>query len=420
MRTRKHPWRVFVLALVLIVLGLIIAAVVLPLGGSNSASTGGKYQGAHARGGHKAPVPVDVAPVSRRDLPVYLSGLGTVQAYNVVTVRPQVSGQLVSIDFDEGGEVHKGQLLATIDPRTFQAALDEAKAKLAQDQAQLKSAQTDLSRFEKLAPQGYVSGQQLDQQKQTVAQRQAAVAADRAAIESARVQLSYTKITSPINGRVGMRLVDVGNIVTAGASSGIVVVTQVKPISIVFTLPEQELEQVLAADALGGGDSGDSGLQVQALDRSNSTVLATGTLTALDNQINTATGTIELKATFSNQQQRLWPGQFVNVRLLVQTLKQAPVVPIGAVQRGPNGAYVYVLEADATVQMQPIKVGVTQDGFSEITAGLEVGQVVVVNGQYHLQPGDTVKAHQLTPSAAASVAASAAPAAAGAAAALAP
>ncbi|MDN5874742.1 MAG: efflux RND transporter periplasmic adaptor subunit [Sinobacteraceae bacterium] len=348
---------------------------------------------------HQAPLPVDVAPVSRRDLPVYLNGLGTVQAYNTVTVRPQVGGQLVSVDFDEGDEVRKGQLLARIDPRTYQAALDQAKAKLAQDQAQLQSAQMDLSRFQKLAPQGYVSGQQLDQQKQLVAQHRAAVAADRAAIKSAAVQLSYTRITSPIDGRLGMRLVDAGNVVSPGSGNGIVVVTQMKPISVVFNLPEQQLEQVLAAGAL----SGETSLKVQALDRSNSTVLATGKLAAVNNRIDTSTGTIELKATFANQKEKLWPGQFVNTRLLVQHLTQALVVPVAAVQRGPDGAYVYVVEDDNTVRMQAVETGVSEGGFIQIVQGLKAGLPVVVDGQYHLKPGARVKPQTLTPAQAASV-----------------
>lgn len=358
-----------------------------------SAAAHGTQPAAHQHRGSSsadgAPVPVDVAPVTARDLPVYLSGLGTVQAFNTVTVRPQVSGQLLRVLFNEGDEVEKGQLLAEIDPRTFQAALDQANAKLAQDMAQLRSAQTDLRRFQDLAPQGYVSGQQLDQQQQLVAQYQAAVAADRAVIQSDAVQLSYTRITAPIAGRLGMRLVDAGNIVSASDAGGIVVVTQLKPISVVFTLPEQNLEAVLAASRQAGVTQ----LQVQALDRANNTVLATGTLSAVDNQINTATGTVELKARFANADERLWPGQFVNIRLRTRTLTQVPTVPELAVQQGPSGAYVYRVKADDTVEMQAIETGITQGGFTQITHGLSLGDPIVVDGQYRLKPGVRVKAH---------------------------
>lgn len=368
-----------------------------------AAAAAGRQHGGQASG---LTVPVDVAPVSLRDLPVYLSGLGTVQAYNTVTVRPQVGGQLIHVLFHEGDEVKKGQLLAEIDPRTYQATLDQAKAKLAQDTAQMNTARADLARFQKLVPQGYVSGQQFSTQQQLVAQDQAALAADRAAIEAAAIQLSYTKITSPIDGRLGLRLVDVGNLVTAGETNGIVVVTQMKPISVVFTLPEQNLEQVLAARTGAAG----AALQVQALDRGNNAVLATGTLAAIDNQINTATGTIELKATFANSSEKLWPGQFVNVQLLVQTLKQVPVVPVVAVQQGPSGTYVYVVEKGDSVQMQAVTTGVSQGGFTQVTKGLQVGQPVVVDGQYRLQAGAHVKVHDVTPAAAASVAATVTPA----------
>ncbi|HEU0197377.1 MAG TPA: efflux RND transporter periplasmic adaptor subunit [Nevskiaceae bacterium] len=406
MAMRRTGKRVVAWLVVVVVVVLVAGGLAYRLNGG-AATPGTRKGGGHHRGYVAGMVvPVDVAPVSRRDLPVYLSGLGTVEAFNTVTVRPQVGGQLISVPFHQGDEVKKGQLLAQIDPRAYQATLDQAKAKLAQDEAQLRTARSDLARFEKLAPQGYVSGQQLTTQQQLVAQDQAVLAADRAAIEADAIQLSYTRITSPITGRLGMRLVDVGNLVTAGESNGLVVVTQMKPIYVSFTLPEQDLEQVLAAQTGVGGVP----LQVEALDRSNNAVLATGSLTAIDNQIETATGTIQLKATFVNDNEKLWPGQFVNVQLRTQTLKQVPVVPVVAVQQGPNGAYVYVVGKGDRVQMQTIASGVSQGGFTQVTQGLQVGQSVVVDGQYRLQPGAQVKVHDVTPAAAASTAAVAAPA----------
>lgn len=391
MAKSKITQRVALLAVVAIAAG--IAFGVHQRTGQRTGAANATQNAPHAsrhRGGHNpsaGPIPVDVTAVTARDLPVYLSGLGTVQAFNTVTVSPQVSGQLVRVLFNEGDEVAKGQLLAEIDPRTFQAALAQANAKLAQDMAQLESAQADLQRFQNLAPQGYVSGQQLGQQQQLVAQYRAAVAADRAVIQSDAIQLSYTRITAPITGRLGMRLVDAGNIVNAGSS--LVVVTQLKPISVVFTLPEQNLAQVLDASR----QAGSAKLQVQALDRGNNTVLATGTLTAVDNQINTATGTVELKATFANADERLWPGQFVNIQLRTQTLTQVPTVPKLAVQQGPSGAFVYRVQEDDTVAMQAIETGITQGGFTQITKGLALGTPVVVDGQYRLKPGSHVKAH---------------------------
>ncbi|HEX7381965.1 MAG TPA: efflux RND transporter periplasmic adaptor subunit [Nevskiaceae bacterium] len=382
----------YVALLVLLVLVAAVALVLIERRSVAQPAAGARHSGAFGA----MAVPVDVAPVSQRDLPVYLNGLGTVQAYNTVTVVPQVSGQLISVPFHQGDEVKKGQLLAKIDPRTYKATLDQAKAKLAQDQANLASAKLDLSRYTRLAPSGYVSGQQLSQQQAQVASGEALVQADRAAVESAAVQLSYTDIVSPIEGRLGLRLVDVGNVVTPGQGSGIVVVTQMKPIYVTFTLPEQNLEQVLAAGAHP---------PVTALDRGNSGRLATGTLTAVDNQINQATGTIELKATFANSNEKLWPGQFVNVRLLAATLAHAVVVPVTAVQQGPDGTYVYLLGDDHKVAMQPVETGVTQGGFVQITKGLRLGQQVVVDGQYRLKPGATVKPQEVTPAAAASVAA---------------
>jgi len=376
----------------LILLGLVVIAVVVwvvyhhyarhPAG---STATTASTQGRHGKGRKNAegPVLVTVATAHTQDMPVYLDGLGTVQAYNTATVRAQVSGKLIAVPFKEGGKVNKGDLLAQIDPRPFQATLDQALAKLAQDQAQLKSVQMDLARYQKLAPQGYVSGQQLDQQRQLVDQDAAVVKADRAAVEADRIQLSYTDIRAPISGRLGIRQVDVGNLVPASDATGIVTITQTQPISVLFTLPEQALTPLRAA--------GDKPLAVTALDRNNSQPIAQGQLTVINNQIDQSTGTIELKATFLNADELLWPGQFVNVQLLASTLQNALVVPTAAVQRGPDGAYVYVVTSNKTVQLEPITTGQSHGDFTQVLKGLKLGDQAVVDGAYLLKPGARVK-----------------------------
>lgn len=343
------------------------------------AGNGGGRRGTGADG----PVPVRLVPVERRDVPIYLDGLGTVQAFNTVTVRPQVDGQLVSIGFREGQEVKAGDLLAQIDPRSFKAQLDQALAKKAQDASLLATARRDLERYESLVGDGYVSKQQADTQRQTVAQLEATVQADEAAAQNARVALGYTRISSPIDGITGLRLVDVGNLVTAGSTAGLVVVTQIKPISVVFTLPEQTLGDIRRA-------SDGAPLEVVALDRENQHTLTRGTLAVIDNQIDQSTGTIRLKATFANDDHALWPGQFVNVRLLVRTEKNGVVIPAAAVQRGPNGDYVYVANGD-TAEKREVSVARSEDGSALIAKGLADGDRVVTDGQYRLQPGSKLR-----------------------------
>lgn len=383
-----------------IVLGLVVVVIIVvawvvhyrhddSAAGSAQATTAA-HTGKRSHG-ENGPVPVTVAAAHPQDMPVYLDGLGTVQAFNTATVRAQVGGQLISVPFKEGGKVKKGDLLAKIDPRSFQATLDQALAKLAQDQAQLKSVQMDLARYQKLAPQGYVSGQQLDQQQQLVDQDAAVVKADRAAVESDRIQLSYTDIRAPISGRLGIRQVDVGNLVSASDTTGIVTITQTQPISVVFTLPEQALAQLRAA----GGEP----LPVTALNRNNSTAIANGQLTVINNQIDQSTGTIELKATFLNKNEALWPGQFVNVQLLASTLHNALVVPTAAVQRGPNGAYVYVVN-NKTAELKPITTGQSQGDYTQVLKGLKVGDQAVVDGAYLLKPGAEVRIEPTAPPAA--------------------
>ena len=342
--------------------------------------SGKKGKGKFASDG---PIPVTVIKASRQDVPVYLNGLGSVVAFNTATILAQVSGQLISVPFKEGDEVAKDALLAQIDPRPFQASLDQAVAKKAQDEATLASARLDLKRYQDLLPDGYVTGQQVDQQAATVKQDEALVQADQASIESARVQLSFTRITAPFAGVAGIRQVDVGNLVSSGSSTGIVVLTQIKPISVTFTLPEQVLPQIRNADA--------GPLTVLAVTRDNQTELAHGALTAFDSQIDATTGTIKLKATFDNQDKKLWPGQFVNARLLVRTEKQVLTVPSPAVQLGPNGSYVYKVQPDQTAQMQPVTVSLTEGNVSVIDQGLNDGDTVVVDGQSRLQQGSKVQ-----------------------------
>lgn len=331
------------------------------------------------------PVPVTVVPAVTQDVPVYLTALGTVQALNTVTVNAQISGQLKSLHFTEGNEIKQGALIAEIDPRTFQAALDQAEAKTKQDAAQLSASQSTLRRYEDLIKQHFVAAQDLENQRQTVRQQEAMVAADEAAASSARTQLGYTRITAPITGIAGLRQVDIGNLVTANSATGIVVLTQIHPINVIFTLPSQNLSEVRTAQAAGN-------LQVAALDRTDSHVVAgDGVLKVIDNQIDVTTSTFKLKSEFPNVDGQLWPGQFVNVRMLLRTVKDGLVVPTQAVQRGPDGDYVYQLQADNTVTMQPIKtIGEADDTHMLVGSGLKVGDKMVTEGQFRLKPGAKV------------------------------
>ena len=334
--------------------------------------------------GQDAPIPVTVVPATRENVPVDLTALGTVSALNTVTVVPQVAGQLVAVNFKEGKEIKKGDVIAQIDPRTFQAAVEQAQGKLAQDQALLSAAKYLASSYENLGKKQYVAAQTLQAQEQTVRQYQAAVLADKAALDSARVQLGYTTIRAPINGVAGLRLVDVGNIVGPTTSGGIVVLTQILPISVLFNLPQQNIEAVRDGMTKGA-------LQVAALDRSNNTVIATGALKVINNQIDTSTSTFQLKAEFANPTDTLWPGQFVNVRLQLGTLHDALVVPAQAVQRGPDGDYVFAVQPDNTVKMQPVTTG-GEAGASQtvISKGLSAGVRVVTEGQFRLKQNSKV------------------------------
>jgi membrane fusion protein, multidrug efflux system len=349
----------------------------------NSAGTGGGRRGGGAGAG--GVVPVVAGKVEQKDVPIYLDGLGTVQAFNTVTVHTRVDGTLDKVLFTEGQDVKTGDLLAVIDPRPYQSALDQAVAKKGQDEAQLASAKVTLARNTDLLNKKVLDQQDFDTSKYQVDQFQAAVQADQAAIEAAKTQFDYTQIRSPIDGRTGVRLVDAGNIVHAADLNGIVVITQMHPISVVFTLPEQNLQEILNQGGVNGG------LHVSALDRGNTTALDEGTLAVVDNQIDQTTGTMKLKATFPNPDLKLWPGKFVNARLILTVRKGAIVIPSGVVQRGPQGTYAYVIKPDKTVEMRPIKVAQTEANLALIDSGLKAGEQVVVDGQYKLQPGSHVE-----------------------------
>jgi membrane fusion protein, multidrug efflux system len=338
--------------------------------------------GGTQRGGPGGPVPVVAGIVQKRDVPIYLNGIGTVQAYNMVTVHPQVSGTLTTVAFQEGQDVKKGDLLAVIDPRPYQAQLDGTIAKKNQDIAQLNNARVLLDRDTELLKKGALDHQTYDTQRFLADQLDATVKADQAAIDNAQTQFSYTQITAPLDGRCGIRQMDQGNFVTSGST--LVVVTQLKPISVVFTLPQQELLAVNQAFAKGP-------LKVTALDSTQTNPLDEGTLAVVDNQIDTTTGTIKLKASFPNKDLKLWPGEFVNSRLLVQTRNNGLVVPASVVQRGPDGTYAYVITPNKTAEMRPVKVGQIDGGQALIDDGLQEGEQVVVDGQYKLQPGAPVQ-----------------------------
>jgi membrane fusion protein, multidrug efflux system len=327
-------------------------------------------------------IPVVTTRVGSADFPITHDGIGTVQAFNTVTIRARVDGTLEKVLFQEGQDVKAGDVLAIIDPRPFKAALDQAVATKAKDEAQLANAKRDLKRFVDL--RDFASRQSVDTQSTLVAQTQAAVQSDEAAIENATVQLSYTKITSPIGGRTGVRLVDAGNMVHASEGAALLVVTQIEPIFVTFTLPEDALDDLATAKARGD-------VRVEAYKRDDKTLLSVGSLSVVDNQIDTSTGTIKLKATFANKDRRLWPGAFVNVRVVTQMKHNAVVVPAQAVQRGPTSLFVYVVKPDDTVEMRSVTAGGTIDNKTLIEAGLTPGETIVLDGQYKLQPGSKIQ-----------------------------
>src|SRR5665213_4550036 len=326
------------------------------------------------------PVPVLVAAAKAADVPIYLDAVGTVKALNTVTVSPQVDGKLISVGFKEGQDVKKGDVLARIDPTLYQAQLDQAVAKKAQDEALLGNAKNDLARYETLAATNAINRQQADTQRALVAQYTAQAQADQAAIENAQATLGYTTIVAPIDGRTGIRMVDEGNIVHAASSPGIVVITQIKPVSVVYSLPQQNLAQINKAFA-------SAPLPVDALRSDTNAAIAHGQLTVLDHQVDQSTGTDKLQAEFPNADVQLWPGQFVNVRLLIDTLKEVVVIPTGAVQRGPNGTFVFVVKDDSTVAMRPITVQKQDEVQTVVAKGLEPPERVVTIGFARLTDG---------------------------------
>lgn len=347
-------------------------------------------------------MPVVAATAIQGNMPVFLQGLGTVTAFNTVNVKPRINGQLVSVNFTEGQFVNKGQLLAQIDPRPYEVALSQAEANLqqakgnlARDQATLEDAQINFQRDQELYNAKIIAKQQLDSQRAAMDQNrgsiqadQAAIATDQAAIDAAKLNLVYTKIVAPIAGRIGLRLVDVGNIVSTTDPNGIAVITQLQPISVIFNLPEGQIPSVL--DRLRQG----ARLRTEAYDRNNTHKIADGNLLTVDNQIDTATGTARLKAVFPNEDHKLFPNQFVNIRLWLNTQKNVTIIPTAAIQRGPSGTFVYVVKADDTVEARPVKVGITQGTNISIDDGLKPGEKVVVDGAEKLTEGAKVRLRQ--------------------------
>ncbi len=354
-----------------------------------ASASGGRRRGGGAGGADATPIPVLTARSETRDVPVYMDGLGTVQAFNLVSIRPMVDGPLTEVKFREGQDVHAGDVLARIDPRPYQASLDSASAKKQQDEANLANARLDASRYAKLAATAYSSAQQSDTARAAVAQLEAQVRGDQAQIDTARTQLSYTTILAPLDGRIGLRQVDSGNIARAGDLLPLTVITQLKPISVVFTLPQQALPVVASAMQEGMPE-------VLALKQGGATSdpLDRGQLAVLDNQVDPATGTIKLKATFPNDKLLLWPGGFVNVRMLVETQRSVVTVPTAAVQRGPRGAFVFVINAGPggqnLAQRRTVTVGHEDDQLTVIADGLRSGEQVVVDGAQRLTDGAKV------------------------------
>ncbi|WMT75683.1 efflux RND transporter periplasmic adaptor subunit [Bradyrhizobium sp. Ash2021] len=327
-------------------------------------------------------VPIVAGVVAQHDVPIYLTGVGTVIAYNTDVVRAQIQGQIISINFTEGQTVHAGDLLAQIDPRPYQALIDQYTGNLERDQAQLINAQANLKRYTTLGDKGWATPQLLETQQAQVGELNAAIKADQALIDAAKVQLSYTRLTSPIDGVVGIRQIDVGNIISPSNTNGLVVVTQLHPISLIFTLPETSLPQIEQQQ-----QKTKTPLPVLAYSQDDTILLDQGELGLVNNEILQTTGSIQLKANFPNKSNRLWPGQLVNARLLVDTRDNGLTVAASAAQQGPNGAYVYVVDPNNTVESRPVKVAQISGGQALIDSGLKANEQVVVDGQYKLQPG---------------------------------
>ncbi len=336
------------------------------------------------RGAGQQAVPVAIAAVTQQDMPVYLDGLGSVQAFNTVTLKTRIDGEVTQVAFREGQDVKKGALLIVIDPRPYQVALEQAQATLYRDQSQLTIAKRNVNRYSELFKEGVVSQQDLDTQQSAEGNLEGMVRADQATIDNAKLNLAYTHITAPFDGRVGLRLVDPGNMVHASDASGMLVLTQMHPIAVIFTIPEDNLPPVLKRLHQGG-------MTVDVFSRDNRNHLSTGSLLTVNNQIDQTTGTVRLKAVFDNNDSMLWPNQFVNARLLLDVKKNATVVPSAAVQRGAEGTYAFVVKADNTVEVRQVKVGVTEGNLIAVNQGLNPGEKVVTDGQDKLQAGSHVR-----------------------------
>ncbi|HEY6999370.1 MAG TPA: MdtA/MuxA family multidrug efflux RND transporter periplasmic adaptor subunit [Candidatus Binatia bacterium] len=374
---RQHKrWLIGLLALI-----LVVAAIYLRRARSGDAQSGSTSRRSATR---PQEIPVVTAVTKTGDMKVYLNGLGSVVPYNTITVKSRVDGQLIKVLFQEGQAVSTGQLLAEIDPRPFEVQLAQAEGQMARDQALLVNAKLDLERYRVLFSQDSVPKQQLDTQESLVRQYEGVVRADQGQVDNAKLQLTYCHITAPISGRLGLRLVDVGNMVHASDTNGLVVITQVQPIAVVFTLPEDSLPPLLAKMKTGAK------LPVEALDREQKNRLATGSLETIDNQIDPSTGTVKVKAVFSNADSELFPNQFVNARLLVDTLHDATLVPNAAIQHSPQSAFVYVVKADQTVEVRNVEVKLTEGNETAIAKGVNPGEIVVTDGVDKLQPGTKV------------------------------
>ena len=360
--------------------GLLVAAVLTSCTGSNPGPS-------PARANAPQSIPVTVAQASLQDLPVYLSGLGSIQAYYTVSLKSRVDGQLTEVKFREGESVKQGDLLAVIDPRPYQVQLEQAQAQLFRDQASLRDAQLNYQRYKDLLQSsGAMSQQQVDTQRALADQLEGTVRNDQAIVDNAKLNLTYCHITAPVSGRIGLRLVDPGNMVRAADTNPMLVITQLQPITAIFTLPEDQLATV--AQHMRSGS-----LQVDAYSRDDLTKLASGKLLTIDNQIDQTTGTGKLKAVFPNENSVLWPNQFVNVHLLLETRKNATVIPSAAVQRGPQGNYVYVVKPDKTVEPRTVNVAITEGNLAQIAAGISPNETVVTDGQDKLQVGSHVEPH---------------------------
>lgn len=368
----------------------ILAAVLLLLAAGGYATLGKTQPAAEKKGrpGAGLPVPVVAVPAQASDVDLYISGLGTVTPLNTVTVRSRVDGHLMEAYFQEGQDVKQGALLAKIDPRPFEVQLTQALGQMAKDQALLQNARLDLGRFKDLAAQDLIPRQQLDTQEALVRQYEGVVKADQGLVDNAKLQITYCHITAPVGGRVGLRLVDPGNMVRASDQGGLLVIAQMRPIAVVFTIAEDSLTQVLEKYRSGGK------LPVEVLDREQQRKLAQGHLLTMDNQIDISTGTVKLKALLPNQGGELFPNQFVNARLLVETLRGAIVVPAAAIQRGPQGTYVFVVKEDQTAAMRKVKPGQTQEGRTVVASGLTPGELVVIDGAERLREGAKVEAKE--------------------------